>query len=131
VAALTNETRTPDAQAWLQVQPTDSVAISEWTITEFSSALSLKLQVGAISADQRAMSLASFTRLADRSLQVITITGGMFRRAAGFADQHNLAIRAGDALHLAVALDHGAELWTLDERMARAGPALGVATRLL
>jgi predicted nucleic acid-binding protein len=131
VAALTNEARTSDAQAWLQAQPLDGVTISEWTITEFSSALSLKLRVGAISADQRALALASFSRLAERSFQVVAVTGAMFRKAATLADQYSLAIRAGDALHLAAALDHGVTVWTLDERIARAGPALGVATRLL
>jgi predicted nucleic acid-binding protein len=131
VAALTNEPRTSDAQAWLQNQPPDEIAISEWAITEFSSALSLKLRMGAISADQRAAALASFKRLTDRTFQVVTITGAIFRRAATIADQHGLAVRAGDALHLAAALEHGATLWTLDHRMARAGPAVGVATRLL
>ncbi len=131
VAALTNEARTADAQAWLQAQPTGSVSISEWTITEFSSALSLKLRVGSISIDQRAAALASFKQLCDRSLQIVAITGATFRGAATFTDQHGLSLRAGDAPHLAAALDHGAMLWTLDERVAKAGPALGVMTRLL
>ncbi len=131
VAALTNEARTSDAQTWLQAQPLDGVVISEWTITEFSSALSLKLRIGALSADQRATALASFKRLTDRSFHLAAITGATFRKAATYADQHGLAIRAGDALHLATAHDYGATVWTLDERMARAGPALGIATRLL
>jgi uncharacterized protein len=107
------------------------VTISEWVITEFSSALSLKLRIGSISVDQRAAALASFRRLADRSFRVASITGSMFRTAATFADQHGLTLRAGDALHLAVALEAGTTLWTLDRRMAQAGPALGVSTVLL
>ncbi len=43
-------------------------------------------------------------------------------------DQQGLGLRAGDALHLAVAAEHGATLWTLDVRMAEAGPVLGVVT---
>jgi hypothetical protein len=43
-------------------------------------------------------------------------------------DQQGLGLRAGDALHLAVAAEHGATLWTLDVRLAEAGPVLGVAT---
>jgi predicted nucleic acid-binding protein len=131
VAALTNETRTSDAQAWLQAQPPGEIAISEWGITEFSSALSLKLRVGSITVDQRAAALASFRRLTDRSLRVLTVTSSMFRIAAGFADQQALVVRAGDALHLAAALENGSTLWTLDLRLANAGPGLGVATRLL
>jgi uncharacterized protein len=131
VAALTNEVRTADAQAWLQIQPPNGIAISGWVITEFSSALSLKLRIGSISPDQRAAALATFRQLTDRSFQIVTITGPMFRAAATFADQHALALRAADALHLAAALEHGATLWTLDQRMASAGSALGVATVLL
>ena len=33
--------------------------------------------------------------------------------------------------HLAAASDQGATVWTLDRRLAEAGPALGVPTRLL
>jgi predicted nucleic acid-binding protein len=38
---------------------------------------------------------------------------------------------AGDALHLAVAYDKGATLCTRDRRLADAGPAMGVKTKLL
>ena len=54
-----------------------------------------------------------------------------FRAAAKFVDQHGLGLRAGDALHLATASEHGATVHTLDLRLAEAGPALGVPTQLL
>jgi predicted nucleic acid-binding protein len=62
---------------------------------------------------------------------VLGVTGGQFRTAAKFADQHALGLRAGDALHLAVASEHGATVHTLDRRLAEAGPALGVPAQLL
>jgi len=40
-------------------------------------------------------------------------------------------LRAGDALHLAVAFEAGAAVWTLDHHLAEAGPALGAPTQLL
>ena len=49
-----------------------------------------------------------------------------FRVAARIADQHKLGLRAGDALHLAIAADHGATIATLDKRLADAALALGV-----
>ena len=51
--------------------------------------------------------------------------------AARFADQYELGLRAGDALHLAICVDHGATLCTLDRRLSGAGSALGVKTMLL
>jgi hypothetical protein len=59
------------------------------------------------------------------------ISGAEFRTAARFADQYGLGLRAGDALHLAVAAENGAELATLDEILADAGPSLSVKARLL
>ena len=57
---------------------------------------------------------------------------GRGRKAEGwFVDQHALGLRAGDALHLAVASVKGETLHTLDERLAEAGPVLGVPTELL
>nr|WP_306422224.1 hypothetical protein [Geminicoccus harenae] len=47
------------------------------------------------------------------------------------ADQHLLGLRAGDAMHLAVASAHGATVHTVDHRLAEAAPAVGAPTRLL
>src|SRR3546814_18428066 len=71
-----------------------------------------------------------FNKLVAESFTVLPVTGGQFRAAARFADQHALGLRAGDALHLAVASEHGATVHTLDQRLVAAGPALGVPARL-
>jgi predicted nucleic acid-binding protein len=39
VAALTNEAETEGIQRWLGQQPADELTISDWVVTEFSSAL--------------------------------------------------------------------------------------------
>ena len=72
-----------------------------------------------------------FNSLIAESFTVLRVASGQFRAAARFADQHALGLRAGDALHLAIASDHGATVHTLDQRLAEAGPALGVPTALL
>ena len=71
-----------------------------------------------------------FHRLVAESLSVLGVNGGHFRAAAKFVDQYLLGLRAGEALHLAVAAEHGATVWTLDQRLAEAGPVLGVPTQL-
>jgi hypothetical protein len=100
-------------------------------VTEFSSALSLKIRSQQITVGDRARALAAFARLSEESFTILPVSALQFHTAARFADQHALGIRAGDALHLAICAIHGAMLCTLDRRLSEAGTPLGVTTLLL
>jgi len=128
VAALTDEADTKRVQAWLGRQDPNAFVISDWVVTEFSSALSIKLRNGKIDVLRRAAALAAFASLTAESFIVLPVAPQQFRLAARFADQQLLGLRGGDALHLAICAQHGAALCTLDVRLAEAGPAVGVNT---
>jgi uncharacterized protein len=131
VAALTNEADTARVQASLAARTEGECAISDWVVTEFSSALSIKVCSGQIGLPDRAAALALFHRLIAENLSVLPVERAHFHAAARHADQYALGLRAGDSLHLAICAQHGATLYTLDRRLAEAGPALGVPTALL
>lgn len=126
VSALTNETRTGQAQAWLAAQDPESLLISDWTITEFSSALATKLRTGQLQASHRAASLAEFTRLTDHSFGVMPVSSVDFRTAARLTDYYATGLRAGDALHLAICINHGLSLVSFDTALNQAAAAGGV-----
>jgi uncharacterized protein len=131
VAALTAETETLRMVDWLAGQDPSELAISDLTITEFSSALSLKVRTRQLDVGHRNNALAAFHRLAGDSFKTMPITGHVFRSAAQIADRHLLDVRAGDALHLAVAINHGATVCTLDRKFAEAGNSIGAMIKLL
>ncbi len=130
VAALSAETATARVQDWLRRQGGDDLAISDWVVAEFSSAMAIKLRAGHIEPPHRAAILSQFNRWIVESLDVLPVERAHFRAASRFVDQFALGLRAGDALHLAVAADRGAIVATLDRKLASAGAVLGVATVL-
>ncbi len=126
VAAFTNEGATDRVQTWLGRQDGADLAVSPWVVAEFSAALSVKMRIGAITARQRADALLLFREMVAGSFRTVPIEAAHFEMAAGIADQTALGIRAGDALHLAVALGYGATIRTLDRRMMEGADALGI-----
>ncbi|MGC2782947.1 MAG: type II toxin-antitoxin system VapC family toxin [Roseiarcus sp.] len=129
VSALTNEVDTALSQTWLARQETSELTISDWTMTEFASALAIKLRTGALGVDHRAAALSAFTRLCVDSFRTLPVAREDFRTAVRFADQSELNLRSGDALHLAICANHGASLCTLDRHLAQAAPRVGVPVR--
>jgi len=131
VSALTNEGATGRVQAWLSLQDPAALLISEWVVTEFSSALSIKLRTGQFLARDRAKAAGLFARLKAESLTVVPITREHFLAAALLVDQYDIGLRAGDALHVAIAAALGATICTLDKRLSDAAVAVGVNALLV
>lgn len=113
-------------QDWLAAQDLERLAISGWVVTEFSAALSMKLRMNLISPEQRARALNLFNRMVTGSLTLLPVTQAHFTLAARFADQADSDLRAGDALHLAIAAEAGAVLCTRDRKLLEAAINCGI-----
>lgn len=130
VGALTRERRTVDIQRWLAGQDPDQLVISDWTATEFSAALSMKVRMRALDPTSRADVLAVFMRLMRETFTVLPVNPDDFREAARLADLHESGLRAGDALHLAIVANRGERLLSLDRAQVQAAIAAGISARL-
>ena len=127
VSALTpDEIASKASRLWLREHSEVGLMISHWVLTEVSSALSLKVRTGQLSLDQRTDVHKEWRVFWESSLSLLDIIQEDFLTAASFAERHALNLRAGDALHLAIARRTGCTLMTLDRRMADAAREVGV-----
>ena len=123
----------PDSAAmrsWFDAHSGETLAISDWTLTEFASAIGIKVRDKRLKPEQARTACVLMAKLASESLTVFTPTRSDYSKAAEHLGRHSLGLRAGDALHLAVAHNEGAEyLYTLDRRLIAAGRKLGLGLK--
>jgi len=123
---VSNEEKTEAVQQWLATRLDSDLAISDWTITELSSALSIKIRRGEIDEQARSSALSYFLFVLEHSFSVLFVSRQNFQMASRFAGRHELNLRGGDALHLALCVEFQADLLTLDRDMHEAALALGL-----
>jgi predicted nucleic acid-binding protein len=131
VSLLTEETTSNDAIAWIGRQPQSSIALSGWTLIELSSALTRKVRMSRLLPDQRDAILRHFDARLKPVFVFVTISDTAMREAQQIADFHEWGIRAGDALHLALASENGMSLATFDKQLAKGATTLGYDIELL
>lgn len=126
VSAMTTEPRSAESTRWLADHEDAGLVISDWVIAEFSSAVAVKQRRGDVGAADGAEARAMFATLVASVFDVVPVTRPQFRSAARLAEAVDTGLRASGALHIAIALDLGLALVTLDRGMARAATLAGV-----
>lgn len=107
--------------------PDEGLAVSHWTRVEFSSLLAREVRMGGLSAEAACEADMRFEAMVDESFAVILPNGDDFDLAKEYVGRYETGLRAGDALHLAIAKNHGAEaIYSLDKALLKAGKNLGV-----
>lgn len=95
-----------------------AVVSSDWIVTEFASALSIKVRSGALSARDAKAAWRSFETFCQSGLRLAPVSRQAFGDAARMLRAPAHGLRSGAALHLAVALEMGATaIATLDASM--------------
>jgi uncharacterized protein len=102
------------------------IVFSDWTLTEFTSAIATAGRAGRVPSPMRAAAEQGVNRWVARRGAALAVLSDDVRQARALINSTSQALRAGDALHLAIALRAGCPLATFDNAMRRAATDFGV-----
>jgi predicted nucleic acid-binding protein len=101
------------------------LATSQWTRVELASLVARRVRMGELDADQAEAIRTAFDRLLAESFTMLTVATTDFTTAVALLAKPDTGLRAGDALHLAIARNHRAKtVYTLDRGLLKAGKRL-------
>lgn len=103
----------------------DDRAISQWLRVEFTSIVARYVRMKDFNKSQASSILDSFEMLINEAFYILAPTAADFNLATTLLQHYHAGLRAGDALHLAIAQNHGAKkLYTLDQGLEKAAKTL-------
>jgi predicted nucleic acid-binding protein len=118
VALCSPEAKSADVIKWY-AGCTGELMSAAWCVTEFASAMGLKQRTEQLTQAQAQNAWFQFERVCVNDLQLLSIETRTFHKAVQLTLDATAGLRAGDALHLACALDAKANrIVTLDKVMA-------------
>jgi len=130
LALFINEAKTADAWHWFNRQTPGSTAASDWTLTEISSALSVKRRMHQIDDSTHNKALTLVRDFVQTQLAIITPDHADFHHAARLCDNWQSGLRAGDALHVSIAERRRMAICTLDRVMHEASVSLAILVEM-
>ena len=111
---------------WLE-GTAEPLLASAWTVTEFSSALALNQRQGKIAEQQAAVIWHEFRAFCEQGLRIVGVMQDDFAVGAEAVRAYRSGLRAGHALHLAVAQRLAVtSMATADAILARAAVGAGM-----
>ena len=126
VPAFIREPKSDAVLGWLETSG-QRLMVSEWSIAEFASAAALKVRRGEIGSTLARQARTRLLEFAETHCSIAVPQRTEFRRAAELAGDGSMRLRAGDALHLAIAEASEAEaILCLDDALAAGARAIGL-----
>jgi predicted nucleic acid-binding protein len=111
--------------AFVRRLPVEELTVSHWTRVEFSSLIARDVRMSVLDAAAGERADARFEAMVDASFAVLLPNADDFGLAKRYLGKFNTGLRAGDALHLAIAGNRQAEaFYSLDKGPLMAGRLL-------
>lgn len=130
MAYLVPETYSAQAETALRNPAHSPLAVSAWTETELVSAFGIKCRTQQIAESDMQKGLEKYESLRGFFVH-LQVQHEDYRSAAILLRDWRIGLRAGDALHLALAQHHSCVMLSLDARLVKAGLQAGIAGRCL
>jgi uncharacterized protein len=130
VPLFVREMATPRVLAWrnaLISSQDDELAVSSWTICEFTSAMGIKVRNRDISSEKAEAARALLESAFLPKIKMVEAIPTDLRLAEVMLREFSLGLRAGDALHLAIASRCEArEFVSLDRTLCKVAEVVGL-----
>ena len=111
--------------AFVRRLPVEELTVSHWTRVEFSSLIARDVRMSVLDAAAGERADARFEAMVDASFAVLLPNADDFGLAKRYLGKFNAGLRAGDALHLAIAGNRqAAAIYSLDKGLLMAGRLL-------
>ena len=121
------ESTSETIEAFFVESLTEDLAVSDWTLVEFSSMLAREVRMGGLETEEAHTASSRFDSLIRTSFDVLLPNRDDFDLARQWLALFDTNLRSADALHLAIAGNRNAQsIYTLDKEMIVAGRSLGL-----
>jgi uncharacterized protein len=121
------EATSTDCQTFINTHK-GQLALSQWTMVEVYSGFCLLKRTGVLQASNITLITTTLEQQAKLYFSVLDVQASDFLTAKAYLAHNTFALnlRAGDALHIAVAQNRSLDLVTSDSNMVKAAKAFGV-----
>ncbi len=124
---ILEEAASAETEAFFAKLPVGELYVSHWTRVEFASLIAREVRMGSISEFDALLAIAQFDQLVTESFQIVVPGVADYELAKEYIQNFATKLRAGDALHLAIAHNNGAKLfYTLDAGLLHAARLMRV-----
>ena len=131
IPLLVSEPTSDKVQQFFARSRRPPLAVSQWTHAEVLSALARLVRMKIMDPATAAKADAQFDLIVAETFVVLLPTPEDFSLALEYLRQHKTGLRAGDALHLAIAANNRATaIYSLDRTILRAGRLLKLPTKV-